>query len=89
MSGTFGYAWTPDIAGEYTITATFAGDDSYGSSWAQTYATVTEAPEAPATPTAISFDTINSTVTTTVIGGVIAIIIAVALVGLLILKKRP
>lgn len=89
MSGTFGYAWTPEITGEYKITATFAGDDSYGSSWAQTYATVTEASEAPVTPTAISFDAINSTVTTTVIGGVIAIIIAIVLVGLLILRKRP
>lgn len=89
MSGTFGYAWTPEITGEYKITATFAGDDSYGSSWAQTYATVTETSEAPVTPTAISFDAINSTVTTTVIGGVIAIIIAIVLVGLLILRKRP
>ena len=89
MSGTFGYAWTPEIAGEYKITATFAGDDSYGSSWAQTYATVAEAPQASPTPSAISFDAINNTVTTTIVGGVVAIIIAIALVGLLILKKRP
>ena len=32
MSGTFGYTWTPTIPGQYKITATFMGDDSYGGS---------------------------------------------------------
>ena len=36
--GNFGLSWTPTIAGQYKITATFAGDDSYGNSWATTYA---------------------------------------------------
>ncbi len=73
MSGTFGFTWTPEIAGEYKVTATFAGDDSYGSSWAQTYATVVEATSTPSTQSEISFDSINSTVTTTMISGVVAI----------------
>jgi hypothetical protein len=89
MSGTFGYTWAPTTPGQYTITATFAGDDSYGSSWAQTYASVTQAPAASPTATPITFDVINNTVLTAVAAGVIAIIIAIAIVGLLMLRKRP
>lgn len=89
ISGTFGYTWTtPDISGQYTIMATFAGDKSYGSSWAQTYVSVVEAEEAPPTATAVNFDSINNTVSMTIIGGVIAIIVAVAIVGLLVLRKK-
>ena len=89
LSGTYAYTWTtPDVAGQYMITATFMGDDSYGSSWAQTYATVTEATETTPTATPPNFDAVNSTVTTTVIGGVVAIIIAVALATVLILRKK-
>ena len=49
-SGTFGYTWEPEVPGLYTVTATFMGDDSYGSSFATTYVTVSEAPAATATP---------------------------------------
>ncbi|MDR2699347.1 MAG: PQQ-binding-like beta-propeller repeat protein [Nitrososphaerota archaeon] len=41
-SGTFSCAWKPETPGEYTITATFMGDESYGSSFATTYLTVPE-----------------------------------------------
>ncbi len=44
-SGTFGYMFTPEVPGTYTIMATFIGDESYGSSFAQTYLGVGEAPE--------------------------------------------
>jgi len=33
LSGNYKIAWTPPAEGVYTITATFAGSDSYGSSW--------------------------------------------------------
>ncbi len=86
-SGTFGFSWTPEIAGQYAITATFAGDDSYGSSWAQTYVSVVDAPAATPTPTTstISMPPVEtySAIST------IAIILAIAVVGLLILRKRP
>ena len=86
-SGTFSYTWTPTIAGDYTITATFMGDDSYGSSFATTYASLVEAPaSSPPTATPITFDAINNTTFTI---GVIAIIIAVAVATVLILRKRP
>lgn len=85
MSGTFSYTWTPVIAGDYKITATFMGDDSYGSSWAQTYATVVETQESNPTPTPIQAapDSIPY-----VLGTGVAIIIAIAIVGLLLLRKR-
>jgi len=84
-TGTFGYSWTPTTTGMYKITASFAGDESYGSSWAQAYATVNAAP----TPV----DTTQPTITFPpyemyIIGVGIAIILAVAIVGVLILRKR-
>jgi hypothetical protein len=49
--GTFGMAWTPPDEDTYTIMASFAGDDSYGSSSTGTSLVVTPAPASP-TPTA-------------------------------------
>ncbi len=87
-SGTFSYTWTPELAGDYVITATFMGDDSYGSSFATTYASVLEAPAASSTPSPITFDSVNNTTITTVIGAAVAIIIAIA-IAVLVLRKRP
>jgi hypothetical protein len=87
-SGTFGFEWQPEIAGKYQITATFMGDDSYGSSFATTYATVSEAPAPSATASPISFDAVSNTIVTTVIGAAIVIIIAIA-IAVLLLRKRP
>jgi len=50
MSGTFGYMWTPDVPGKYAVMATFMGDESYGSSFAETHVGVVEAPEEPEEP---------------------------------------
>ena len=85
VSGTFSYMWAPEIAGKYTVTATFMGDDSYGSSWAETAVGVVQASAASPTASPITLDAINSTV----IAGVVAIIIAIAIVGILMLRKRP
>ena len=86
MSGTFSYTWTPTIAGDYKITATFMGDDSYGSSWAQTQATVVE--ESAASPTPSSVAITQEPIGMYIAVSTVAIIVAIALVGLL-LKKRP
>lgn len=88
-SGTFSYTWTPTMAGDFKITATFMGDESYGSSFATTCASVIEAPAASPTPTPVSFDAVNNTTIMTVIGSSVAIIIAIAIAVLLILRKRP
>jgi hypothetical protein len=87
VSGTFGYAWTPPKEDIYKITATFAGDDSYGSSWAETHVSVGPAPAATPTPTAQPQAAPDNT--GTIIGTGIAIIIAVVIATILILRKRP
>jgi hypothetical protein len=48
MTGGFNKQWTPEVPGAYTVIATFAGSNSYYSSYAQTYIGVDKAP--PATP---------------------------------------
>lgn len=83
-SGTFGFVWQPEIAGKYQITATFKGDDSYGSSFATTYASITE-PEQTAAPTATSNQSdVTAPIANYVIAAAIAIIITIAIVGTLL-----
>jgi outer membrane protein assembly factor BamB len=84
-SGTFGYTWEPEISGQYKVTATFLGDDSYGSSSATTYVGVTEAPPEAATPEPAK-EPIDYTLA--IVGVGIAMIIAVAIATILILRKR-
>jgi hypothetical protein len=83
--GTFSISWTPPIEGDYTIMASFAGDESYGSSGAATAITVGPAPTTAPTqePQQMPPDSIPY-----IIGIGIAIIIAIAIVGILILRKR-
>jgi hypothetical protein len=86
LSGSFAKAWTPPNEGVYTLTATFAGDDSYGSSWAETSVSVGPAPAPLVLPEqpVVTLPPIE----TYFIGATAAIIIAVAIVGALLLKKR-
>jgi outer membrane protein assembly factor BamB len=85
--GTFTKEWTPPSEGTYEIIASFAGDDSYGSSGASTAVSVgpaTEPIDFPQSPTPADY-------TMLIVGGVIAIIIAVIIsvaVAVLILRKR-
>jgi hypothetical protein len=52
ISGSYGYSWKPTMEGTYQITATFAGTNSYGSSYDMTYLTVGPATAQPsAAPT--------------------------------------
>ena len=90
-TGTYGYTWTPTIAGDYKIFATFAGDDSYGSSFATTYATAVNAPTTttPTTTSAPSNLATTSDLMTYIVAVGIAIILAVAIATVLILRKRP
>jgi outer membrane protein assembly factor BamB len=82
--GTFGYAWTPTKEDTYTIMASFTGDDSYGTSTAATMVTVGPAPAPYPTveiPTPADY-------TMTIVGAAVAIIIALVVATLLILRKR-
>ncbi len=84
-SGTYGFNWEPEIAGQYTVTATFIGDDSYGSSFATTYVNVNEAAQATPTPTTSAIA--NTPVETYIIGSTIALAIVIILVGLLTRRR--
>jgi outer membrane protein assembly factor BamB len=85
-SGTFKKMFTPEVPGEYTIIATFGGSESYWPSYAETAIGVDEAPPATATPPPAAPLPPYEMYT---IGTGVAIIIAVAIVGLMILRKRP
>jgi outer membrane protein assembly factor BamB len=85
--GTFEMEWTPPAEGTYKIIASFAGDDSYGSSGAATAVSVGPAPAAIQFPEQIA----PIDYTMTIIGVGIAVIIAVAVavaINIIILKKR-
>jgi hypothetical protein len=91
-SGSFMYQWTPTTAGLYKVYATFAGSNSYFSSYAETGATVatvvsttTPAPTATSAPSNLAT---TSDLMTYIVVGVIAMIIAIAIVGALILRKK-
>jgi hypothetical protein len=85
--GTFSKEWAPPNEGKYQIVAYFTGDDSYSSSGAATAVSVGPAPGQitfPEQPTPIDYSM-------TIVGAAIAIIVAVAIIGLLLflaLRKR-
>ena len=90
MSGNYQMEWTPSTESLYKITATFAGSNSYGSSWAETGLSVGPAPVSPEnTDSPVTSDAISANAFYTAIAAAtIAIILAVAVVGLLLLRKR-
>jgi hypothetical protein len=88
-NGLFHYTWTtPNVPGDYSVYATFAGTNGYWPSKAVTSMTVQEGPQATAVPTPAP----TSMTDTYVLGSAIAIIVAIALVGVvlvLLVRKRP
>jgi len=85
--GTFEMKWTPPAEGTYRIIAAFAGDDSYGSSAASTAISVGPAPAEITIPEQAT----PPDYTMTIVGVGIAVIIAVAIVGIALffaLRKR-
>ncbi len=81
LTGTYSCKFTPEIPGTYQIIATFKGSNSYGGSFAQTYMAIGES-----APTASPYPEVNIPSTEMyIIGMGVAIIIAVAIVGALIL----
>ena len=96
--GTFAFAWTPTTEGTFKIIASFAGDDSYGSSGAATAVTVGPAvsastpvePETPETPETPEAETPEAPLITTELAIIIAVAVACAIgvVSFFALKKR-
>ena len=82
--GTYGFTWTPDIPGTYTIYASFGGSNSYYPSSAAT--TIYAGSIATTAPTATTQTNLATTgdLMTYVLASAIAIIIVIAIVGVLI-----
>jgi hypothetical protein len=87
LSGTYALTWTPDIPGDFTVIANFDGSNSYGSSSAEAHFTVSNT-----SPTASPYPVTVLPATESYILGIgIAIIIAIAIVGVLLfiaIRKR-
>jgi hypothetical protein len=84
--GTYAFNWTPDIAGAYTVYATFAGTEAYYPSSAATafYAAEPAATQTPA-PTVTSMA--DQYFIPAIAGLFVAIIICIAMVALVLMKK--
>ena len=80
--------WIPDIEGQYTVYATFAGSKSYYPSHATSSFVVDPAPQEAAPPT-VQPDMTGTYVTNATIAIIIAIAIVGAILGLLMFRKRP
>jgi hypothetical protein len=89
-TGFYSLTWTPPIAGNYTITATFAGSNSYWGSYSQTaiYASGAAATPAPAA-TPQSLTPVSNDVIGLGIAAIVVIIVIGAVLALLMLRKRP
>lgn len=84
-TGFYKLSFAPEVPGEYTIVARFEGTNSYFGSHSETAIVIGEA---QATPTPI--ETVTSPPTELyVLGTGIAVIVAIAIVGLLILRRKP
>ena len=88
--GTFSKTWTPPIQGDYKIIASFAGDDSYGSSGASTYVTVSAA-QSTATQTPQNVQAAPDYTMTIIAAAIgIAIVVVISAIAIvLLLRKRP
>jgi hypothetical protein len=83
-NGFYSFQWTPEIPGKYTVYATYGGSESYWSSSTETAFVVDDvaATQPPAEyPVPMDY-------TISIIGAAIAMIIAVAIATILILRKR-
>ena len=85
-SGQFLLMWKAPKENTYTVYATFAGSDSYWSSYAETGLGVSAAAESPTTPQP-SGGVTSSEVMTYVVVAAVAIIIAIAVATVLMLRK--
>lgn len=92
-NGFYNFQVNPDVlaagSGTYQVIARFAGSESYGSSYSESAFTVNNAPTVAPTATAQPLAVTTTDLMTYMAAGVIAIIIAIAIVGILILRKRP
>jgi hypothetical protein len=88
-NGLFGYVWqTPNVPGQYTITATFAGTNGYWSSNAQSIMDVLNTPSATTAPVTAPTTAVETYFVPSVIAIIVVIIICFAILAILFLRKR-
>jgi hypothetical protein len=85
--GFFSYQWTPDIPGMYTVIASFAGSESYGSSRSET-AFFASTPTATPTPTAQPVQSAADLFFVPAIAGLFVLIIVVAIVLVMLMLRK-
>jgi outer membrane protein assembly factor BamB len=89
IHGKYGINFTPEVSGKYQILATFAGSKAYGPSSDSTYLSVGEA---AATPTPVSTAPVSSIADTyfiPAIAGLFILVIIVAVVLAMMIRKQP
>lgn len=82
--GQYSLLWTPSKADKYTVYAAFAGNESYWSSSAATALGVEAAPETSSSQA----ETVVQDNTMMFVASTAAIIVAIAIVGILLFRKR-
>jgi hypothetical protein len=87
-SGAFKLAFAPEVPGEYTIIASFAGTGSYYGSSAETAVYIAEAAATP-TPVATQPPSMADLYFVPMSIGIIVAIVIIGLVIILMLRKRP
>jgi hypothetical protein len=86
--GKFSLTWTPNISGDYQLVASFAGTNGYWPSSATTAFAVSEA--APtATPAPTTSPSVADQYFVPAIVGLFVFVAIVAVVIILVLRKRP
>ncbi|MCW4048093.1 MAG: PQQ-binding-like beta-propeller repeat protein [Candidatus Bathyarchaeota archaeon] len=87
--GFFSFVWKPDIPGKYTVYASFAGSGSYWPSSAVTAFTVDAAPEPTPAPTPTPASMADLYFMPMSVGLIIAIAVVIALLAMMLFRKRP
>lgn len=89
MNGNYACAFTPEISGDFQIVVSFKGSNAYGPSSASTFLTVEDAPGATATPAGPTDSIADMYFVPAIAILAVLIIIVGAVLGLLLLRKRP
>jgi hypothetical protein len=88
-NGYYSLAWKPDISGQYTVIATFAGTNAYYGASAQTAFFADELPTATPEQTTGPLSTSDQYFLPAVAAIIASIAIVGIVLGLLLVRKRP
>ncbi len=88
-TGAYSLSWMPDIPGKYTVLVNFAGSKAYWGSSAESAFVVDAAPEATAAPDVSQSNSAADLYFVPAVIGLLIAIVAVGLMTVLLLRKRP